>query len=189
MSETNEWSETLADKLHRATSRNLPADAELDAQTAALRDGWLALSQLLEAADAEQPEPVVTLPAAAIAVRPGKLWLAIFALAASLLLVAAGAWLVATRWNTVGGGGSQVATSPQPKDEVSPGVAPVPSNAVANDAINGELAWDDALDDRIADASEAARRVQTVSRGADRDLDFVNWRLEEISRDLATDSL
>lgn len=189
MSDSNEWSETLADKLHRATARNLPADAELDAQTSALRDGWLALSQLLEAADAEQPEPLVTLPSPAVAAPHGKLWLVIAALAASLLLVAAGAWLVASQWSDNRGGGSSVAKSLPTKHPGAPNVAPAPADVAAQDTHNSELAWDDALDDRIADASEAARQVQTVSHSADRNLYFVSSRLEEISRDLATDSL
>jgi len=146
-------------QLERATSPRASPETPLDPETAALREGWLALAQMLQAAEqrgAALPEKPAPLPRK----RPHLGSLAVVAaltacLSAGVIL----AWMLA---------GSRPSPRPSPRSvetarkDVSPsndGRLPAPAavapSPTAPKTAPIELAWDDPLDAQIITTAQA----------------------------------
>lgn len=144
----------LERRLERATAAECPSEPILDAETASLREGWLALGQLLEAVRPQLEQPL-QLPEPA---RPKPLvrWrlAGVAAVAASILV---GLTLV---WKSIG---TSRPSTPSSVSEASAVEAeqPLPARRTTQLAsVADELAWDDSLDQQIASAAQAVVRIQ-----------------------------
>ena len=187
----SEESDKLRRRLEQATAAELPAAelpaAELlDAETASLREGWIALGQLLETAHPVTEQPL-DLPhpmprRAAARWKPA----AAAILAASLLVAATLAW----SWmQTKGSGGSSQMAEKESKavlpvaktTPVEPDIEPVPD---LND-----LRWDDSFDEQLAMVGEDVIRVQEDWYGLDDAFGPVQAGLEQVAEDIESDSL
>ena len=168
----------LQRRLEQATAAEVPPDAELDAETRELRDGWLALGQLLETAhpDGETPIELPPMPRRS----PGRRWklAAVAALAASLVVVATLAWMLSESGQRQKG---RIA-SPEVKQ---------PAPAVAQN--EGELQqfdWDDTLDDHIATAGrEVVLCIQEDWRHVDETFSPLSEGLQQIRQDIEDSTL
>ena len=71
---TDDSTRELERCLEQATARHGPEEASLEPETAALRAGWLALGELLEAAQPQVEPPLPRLPP--LPAKPRQRWLA-----------------------------------------------------------------------------------------------------------------
>jgi hypothetical protein len=181
--------ELTDEQLRLVTSRSLVADASLDSDTTAARDGFLSLGAAVEAAAGNFDEAALlarlqkscgNAPAVVPKHRESKRdWLSLVltgALAAAGLvaIVRIGADSMTT--------GTQIAKSENsiPK-AAGPAVAMVPSRSL--------FAWNDSLDDEIALASAAIEQFASRSRGFDDSLLDMNDQLRSLSEELTNETL
>jgi len=181
----------LRRRLERATAAEFTAD-ELpsDAETALLREGWVALGQLLETAypAGEQPLDLPSLPS-----RKTAAWrnpAVVAALVASLLVVATLAWSL---MSTDGPGNPhqivdrENGTTPTVKKE-----SPLPDSDTVPDSDvpePDELQWDDSFDEQLAMAGEDVIRIQEDWYGLDDAFGPIEAGLKQIAEDIESDSL
>jgi hypothetical protein len=187
---------TSDEQLHRqqldvATSRSMPPDARLDAETSALRDGFMALGREAEAAGADYDEQALiarvrsacasqpTPPARAMTPRGWSLLLG--GILAACALVAA--VRIAAIWPAAGD--AVVVVEPQaPRDtQIAQGGSPQ-----AEDESSG-LAWDDPLDDEIAAAESSLANLSGGLTGIDGALSDMDQTLEALADDVSGGSL
>jgi hypothetical protein len=169
------------EQLRLATSRSLPAGAPLDAETASLRDGFLALGSAVQAAAGPLNEAALIArlerPRASeahVVARPlHRDWLSLL-LAGAL---AASALIAITR----------VALVSHPADVVAEAPATPRQPQVANHFATGM--WNDSLDDEIVLAALTIDQLRGNHRSFDHTLLNVNERLEALSEELARESL
>ena len=184
----NDEQDRLHAMLNRATARGDDVPADLDPETAGLREGWLALGKLLNDAEAvigALPEAWQISPP-----RAPRRWKAIIAVAlAASLLIAVGATIGLRLLNSSGGQPAkeqQLAHDKAGTDGARPGVpqpaVPQPKSpalsgnqiAKAGDALD----WSDSFDDELTSVAQAAVSVRydsdlnlaglsTVKRGFD----------------------
>ena len=170
-------------RLTAATAPDCPAHLLADAETAALREGWLALGELLEAAQPTLDGPVAIIepPQRRMPVR----WslVAAAAVAASVLL---GMMLV---WQ-LGEGNRRGGTS-SPSGELARGVeeSDAPSEPLRPMPTEDELAWDDPLDDQIASAGQQIVHLQQDWDSLDDVFGPVYHGLEEMEDELDESTL
>ena len=163
------------ERLERATARREIAPAELDAEAAKLREAWIALGQLLEAAAPQSP------PVARWAVpsqrRPWQ-WSRATAtvLAASLLLGVGATWM----W-PITGQGRQAMVASHTQHPATPGPSVV-APAVAP-------AWDDPLDTQITQASDAVARMSQDWNTTDSPFAVIQYELEQTREDVMSSDL
>lgn len=171
----------LQDCLERATAAECSSDAFEDAETALLREGWLALGQLLEAAHPAPAGPL-ELPQAAEC-KPNVHW----RLAGAAAVAAALGVGVALAWKLHGDGVAGGALRPNELvvvdvEPVEPSVAgprQVPPLSSAS-----KLAWDDPLDDEIALAAQEVVRIEQDWSSLGDPFGPVYRGLEEMEKDL-----
>jgi hypothetical protein len=151
----------LQHRLEQATAPECPSDALLDTETASLRDGWLALGELLQAV-----QPALEGPLALREPPRRRSWrrlrlAGIAAVAASLLVgvTLAGKWMRAGRPN---GPALLSATSPSETDPANVDPSGIASSQRQATASSDDLDWDwhDPLDQQIALAAEEVVRIQ-----------------------------
>lgn len=191
----NEEMKKLQRQLERATARGVDGESELDPQTARLRDAWTALGRLLEAATADAPS--LDRWAQRPPFRPRR-WLvpATAALAASLLVAALAAWMwragnmpekpgtapPAATFATVKSPARQqtAETVAQRSAQVQNPRQPEPADAPA---------WDDALDERLAQVGQQVVRFQQdwTSQVAARAV--LQYELDQVRADLTENNL
>jgi hypothetical protein len=175
----NDEQDILHDMLRRATAAGDDLPADLDAETAGLREGWLALGKLLddaESAAGAPPESWKLLPRAA----PRRWPVLIAAALAASLLIAVGATVASRLLNSANdrqAGPQSVAhensaNSSARQPEAQP-QSPAPQVAANSDTLN----WSDSLDDEIATVAQAA-----VSARYDTDLNLRG--LSAVERDM-----
>ena len=176
----------LRRRLEQATARAGSDESPLEPETAALRAGWLALGELLEAEQrSSPPRPLGEGPgvrAAGIGTRltRRRRWLpiAIAALAASLLIA------VSVTWHARG---LKPATVPstQPSDFAQNGAKP---DAAVNDGSTAagdlELAWDSSLDREIEQAGQKIMQLRQDQLASAAVSDRLQYQLEDLSKDL-----
>jgi hypothetical protein len=170
-------------ELERITSADPWPPGEPGHQSTLLREGWSRWTQLLEAADAEWDEAAFV-----ERIQPpprsssGTRWLVCGALAASLLIGLAAAWsLLASRSNHATSGHRPIA-----------GVVPssrLPSLPAATAQSSGEFAWDDTLDERLADVDGALARLRNAALSNDSRLTILGSRLEQFQQEINTGTL
>jgi hypothetical protein len=179
------------DQLRLATSRSLPPDAALDAQTAAARDSFIALGASLESAAGQLDEAALVAQlttsslasqgteVAVVSRKPAQRdWWAILLSSA----LAAAALVAMARIASESRQRDQLIAGASVADETLPAQNDVPIIALT-------AGWTDPLDDEIALA--AATIDQLVSRRADFDgsLREMNQQLEALSHELLGESL
>lgn len=172
-------------QLEAATSRLLPADAVLDAETSTLRDGFIALGKAVEAADYDEAALLARVQAACVnddaSPQPRAIstasWTLLLsgALAASALIAMA---RIAVSWPDRH---QVVVAPPSPeRDEVDSATASFDASLPA---------WDDPLDDEIAAAENSLADLSGRWTGIDGSLSNMNQSLESLSDDLSDGSL
>ena len=135
----------LQRQLEEATAAADAVDASLDAETASLRESWLAFGELLDTAGGPTPQPL-EMPQLPRRVVGPRRWLALSAALAASLLIAITLVINAMR-------PEQIA---KPKFDVTPKVD-LPSRP---ELVADELQWDDTLDEQIAQAGQHLVRAQ-----------------------------
>lgn len=183
------------EQLRLATSRVLPADAKLEAETAALRDGFLTIGGALETAAGDFDEAAFSerirsscrdhnpsrVKGAATTRAPYRFIGAIagFVLAASVLIAIGRLVVVSPRTDKPG----QVVVAPAaPAEPQSSPDGLAPREAVAR-------AWIDPLDEEIASAQAEMRWLTSRGYGLDGSLSQIGWQLESLSQELGGGSL
>jgi hypothetical protein len=181
--------EHLAEELERITAREAagetPPHARLEDE-ASLRESWLAFGRLLEAANDDFDEAVLAAklrPAAPAnnhhsrRLKPLARWIGIAAIAASLL-GAAIVWRVA-----IGNRERLVGESASPAQR-TPGDSLLPETT-----LDDQYAWDDSLDERIAEANEQLIYTAAEWRGYDAPYTAVDQRLQDLTESLGDEPL
>jgi hypothetical protein len=135
-------------QLDEATTRDLPADAKLDPETAELREGWSALVRLLEDADATMPAAPIALEGRRQGARRRGV-LVLLAVAASLLVSLGVVWHLRARFQPA-------VTDIRSKEPASPTetVAVDFNAAEAASERDAEFSWDDDLDARFEEITQ-----------------------------------
>jgi len=167
-------------QLEQATAAEQPADAPpLDEQAAALREGWLALGHLLEAAQPPPERPVDLSRVVCRRIETRRVVAIVATLAASVLVVATVAW------SLMRGGSPDDSSAPLPEiaaspEEPTPQLPPtpklptpdpsavvqtpptpeVPQEPIPDPIELDELGWDDPLDNEIAMVGQAVINIQ-----------------------------
>lgn len=186
----NDEMRALQARLEKATARGGAGGSDLDAETAALREGWLALGQIIENAEAgldpsfalnrceetgtgslpravspklplDDSEPV----SVSSRRRRVRLLPLMIAAAAVLLVAVTVAWQLRNVGHTDDGDSTPngiAKTTPEPSvPKPQDSVVPAPQEKPA--AVPSpavEIAWDDSLDSDIASAGQAVMRVE-----------------------------
>ncbi len=183
----NDESNQLERRLEQATSRQLPAGTPLDSETSALREGWLALGQLLEAVEAVSG-PATPLPAVPprLPRRSRKALAVAAALAASLLVAGVLAWQLFPAKDS----GEHATQVPGPAPALE-GPRITEKNLAQASADAKESSWDGTLDESINQAYQELIRIEqdwndpsSMSATAS-----VSTRLEELSQELAKNTI
>jgi hypothetical protein len=172
-------------QLEAATSRLLPADTVLDAETSTLRDGFIALGKAVEAADYDEAALLARVQAACESDRTPPQPRAISTASWTLLLsgaLAAAALIAMARIAVIWPDRHQVVVAPP-----SPELDEVDSATASFDA--WLPAWDDPLDDEIAAAENSLADLSDRWTGIDGSLSNMNQSLESLSDDLSDGSL
>jgi len=169
----------LEQRLAQATAPRSGSQAPLDSEAAALREAWLAFGEMLEAAGEVTPGRLPSPPAPLPYADARSRWLpiAMVALAASVLVAIAVAWHVARVKPSALPSVPQIAEShPAP---AAPAAKQVPIVAVET-----EIAWDDALDQRIEQAGWEVAQVQQDWLAAGASSGFVRYQMEQVKKDI-----
>ncbi len=181
------------------------ASVSVDAETASLREAWLAFGQLAAAADASLP----AMPDLMISIAPRKArrshWLGLIAATAAALLVAVtlGWWIRggSRQQNGNGNGGepavAHAAAPKQAKPQTMEQGQPKPAvaqgkKAMANKSKTGAAAtsvWDDSLETQISSVSRQVGNLEQNWQHRVDDLDLVQYRIDEMSDSLQNDVL
>lgn len=197
----NDQSRRLQEMLERATAAGNDMPADLDAETASLREGWLALGELLEAA---QPASGQSLENWKVTVRPApRRWpLALVAAIAVSVLLAIGLTLAYRmrdgsstpqpnppamarddRSATGSGAGSSRAVA-----RALPSAARTP-NAEQRTLNRSDLAWENSLDEEIEAVSQAAALVRQDWYAGVGHWSAIERGFEEIKKDIEDGTL
>ena len=182
----------LAERLEWATAQPSGPEGPLDQETAALREGWRAFGELLEAAEAAAqvrlPASPPLLPPAdearsapsplpqARARRPWRA-MAMAALAASVLLGLAVAWHVGRSKPGATPSTRQIAQTQLATPDLAPKqTSPAPSETA--------IAWDDALDQRIEQAGWEMAQVRQDWLAVGAASGFLQYRMEQVRKEI-----
>lgn len=177
----NEHTEDLLKKLEDATSHEPLAHAA-DDETATLRESWTVLSRLLESADAELEEVVPELKPKS----PSTNWVGFAAAIVAALVVAFVSWSVV----------KQAIWSPDSSEEISAtnnravGDSEVAATNTSNDSESQSLfAWEDSLDEDLAQASIAIRSARTDWNSGQAGYSSLSKRFAQFEEELDAGSL
>jgi hypothetical protein len=171
-------------ELERITAREAetPPHARLENE-APLRESWLALGRLLDAANDDFDEAALVAklrpatPAAISQARPRARWIGAAAIAASLL-TAAIAWRVVSDRD-------RLANESAPAARPTAGGSSLPETTLHHE----HYAWDDSLDERIAEAGEQLIDTSAEWRGYDAPYAAVDQRLQDLTESLGDEPL
>ncbi len=186
----------LAEQLEKATAPGNIVDDTLDAETKALREGWLALDQLIEAtqpSETELPElqfPMQPQPATKSKLAVAKKLAALATLAASLLAAALLTWsfVDGRQGEKIVKNQSNETQTPSPIEEVSAPVL-VQDEQKPSDTAADELDWDAPLDNEIAAAGQEMLRIQSDWYASDDTSSAVYYRMQQMQQDLSDNTL
>ena len=191
----------LVEQLEKATAPGNAFDATLDADTRSLREGWLALDQLIEAAQpASACPPVVQYPTQAIASkRHGlvgtKTLSAAAVLAASLLVAALVTWSLVERLPNDGRQNQEIVKD-QPNEAQSPSAVEKAQEPVLvkdqqspSGSSGDDFDWDASLDSEIAAAGQEMLRIQSDWYASDDTSSAIYYRMQQMQQDLGGNAL
>ena len=179
--------EELRRALEQATAAESTAEKEADPQTAGLREAWLALGQLLSAA--EPPADWSSAPLVARPARRLRAWAAaLCAVAASLLIGVAIYGLLGPKAGPVGpvpSPDTMAAAQQTPTEKIA--VAPPKQKSAA--PADDPTAWDDGMDKQFAAAGQNLISVeQSWSQTSDA-ADMVRYELQQMEQDVKENEL
>lgn len=196
----NQPEEFDSQPLQQATSRQLPAGAALDGETAAMRTSWLALGQGLDAENASFDEQSLLARLAAPANQPvelarkptetSQLWPMILGTALALAMMVA-----VVRTVFFGPATETLVVAPAPAELPlivqgdSPTITHAPETMEPESTLPAIAAWSDPLDDQIERATEQLRDAVANRRSVDDSLTSLQQQLEDMSADLTAGSL
>lgn len=164
----NDRTKELLKKLEQATTR-VPSDEPSDDEATTLRESWVTLGRLLEAADAELEEVV---PQPRRMARSSR-WFAVVLTIAAALLVAVVSWRLVKR--------------------ASESDAPAPVIAADHDdgpdSVASEFAWDDSFEDELARASVAIYSARSDWNTSEASYSSLSDRFAEFEEELQQGSL
>jgi hypothetical protein len=186
-----EHDEKLLSVLRRATAAELPSDTTLDADTASLREGWLALGQLLESQTAAALVPGLDGADARCVVERAALrrrrvlvrrWSVSAAVAAAVVLAVFGVVRLGGWAGPPANGARQQSVVVIPKQ--SPRVTPRVTPLVGDGQPRAHVAWDDAIDAEIVSTAEQLAQMQQSWRPPAGHSDVLGRRLNELEQEL-----
>ncbi len=194
----NDRTHDLERRLQQATAAECPPPASMDteltdAETASLREGWLALGQLLETAqpmsDASALEELLPSPQAAPS-KASSHWKASLAaaLAASLVIGATLAWNFMSRRTEIPSQPTHDVAVEDTDREAPQPIPTVEKEAIAENPTD-ELQWDDSLDDQLALVSQEIMRIEGDWDYLDDAFSPVWEEIDRIEQDIEEDTL
>ncbi len=177
-------------QLEHATSRELPADVQLDDETRSLREGWLALGRAVERSNGEfdagalaarlQAELVTVQPAESARKQANSSWWTVLlgtALALTMMVAA-------IRSLNNDSGQLPVTNNPIQQDET---IAIAPTDAVVDET--ALAAWSDPLDEELDKASEVVQSLVSQPLTIDDSLSGLSEQLQSLASELENGSL
>lgn len=164
----NDELKKLQHDLELATAADCPPDVPLDPQTASLREGWLLLDQLLQAAYPPPQRPLKIRPVAHGSTPAGG-GVAVVAVLAAALLVG-----VTLAWSLTGSGRAHRLASPHP-GRTDPG-------QTEHELAVADPTWDDPLDRQLAEVGRQIVYLQQDRYYLDDGLAEMAYGLEEIEQ-------
>jgi hypothetical protein len=187
-------------QLEAATSRSLAPDAALDAETSSLREGFITLGRVVEAASADYDEAALIArvrsacadqtPAVEVRRRSSPWPLVLggaLALSALIAIVRIVVTWPAANDAVVHAPSAPTRTNDSPREPSPTQVAGDGAEAMSAD--QSALAWDDSLDEEIAAAQSRLADMSGSLTGIDGTLSNINQTLEALSDDLSGGSL
>ncbi len=191
----------LEERLEKATAPGDTIDVGLDAETTSLREGWLALGQLLEAAQppsAGPPELQYPTPASPLRRRKPAAWktpAALAALAASLLVAALLTWSFVGESGVNGRQDQQIVQDEKIETQSPAAIENVPPTALVkderqpSDSAGDDLDWDAPLDTAITAAGQEMLRIQADWYASDDTSSSLYYRMQQMRKDLSDNTL
>jgi hypothetical protein len=185
----------LERRLEQATASDGASDGPLDAETASLREGWLALTERLKAVQPAAASPLVWREPRRSRRYEGRRALAVIAVAASLVMgVAVAGRMVRTdrvgpvaAFSAPSAGSAELAARASTTDPVQPGA---PSDQRGEtEQVPTVRDWDDPLDQQIAAAGDEIAGVHRDWDHLDDALGTLYYGLDQVERDLEESSL
>jgi hypothetical protein len=165
--------------LEQATAAVDASEAELASEAQSLREGWLVFGQLLESVASPAP-PRPERPTTAH--RTGRRVVLAVVASAACVLICLG---IARRWNdaTSAGDASPVAVA---ENAAQPAVvAQQPSTATAAN----ETAWDDSLDEQIAQVGQNMIALHPTWSDRSSAFDAVQYELQQVEQEIDGEKL
>ena len=202
----SEETKKLEEQLEKATAPGDTIDASLDAETTSLREGWLALGQLIEAAQptsarpplAGPPElqyPAQPAPTPRRKLAGPKTLAALAALAASLLVAALLTWSFVGGLFVNGPQDQQIVQDQQNEAPAPATIEKVPAPVLvqdeqkSSDSAGDDLDWDAPLDGEIAAAGQEMLRIQSDWYASDDTSSAIYYRMQQMRQDLNDNTL
>ena len=191
-----EKEENLIEQLEQVTSRELTADVDLDADMTALRESWLAFTQLLDAADRDEEDHRVE-GVSLTASSSGRRWsLAAMSVAAMLLVGVGLLWMfnrnldVATR-TPQGSTATHEVSQTEDTGILEDGVmnSNTDMNPDADDGQDELYDWNDSLDEEIALAEDALIYLRQSASTLEDRFDSLYNEIEQIEDEFAEETL
>jgi hypothetical protein len=194
----NDETRRLQEILERATAPGDQVPEDLDAETAALREGWLAFGKLLAEAPPTAGEPWENWKVALRPVQRGRSLGLALAVAASLLIAVG--LTIAYRLHDDSSGiqpnPPAIARDDRVPAEIveqTPGAMAQPETEVQQDLqtadVSDELEWDDSLDEQITTLAQAAAFVHDDWYAQAGKLNAIGRGLDEIKKDIEDGTL
>ena len=195
----------LQRRLEQATSAGIVDQASLDEETAALRDSWLALGKVLQAADrswqSAEPSGAVAFEAAGFDPANVELRAAspprsqrriqrsmqhrLAMTCAASLLIGFGLWLAFQSTRSSQSAPELAKGSPSSMTSAAPGITS--ETSLVELAV--ELAWDDEWDSDFAQTALALQQIHSGDRTRDSSLSHLLGEFQELAREVESGSL
>jgi hypothetical protein len=194
----NDETQRLREILERATAPGGEVPEDLDAETASLREGWLAFGRLLTEAQPTAGEPWENWKVMPRPVQSRRFLGLAIAVAASLLIAAGLTMAYRLRDGSSGVQPNpptiaQDERAPAGIIEKTPEASPQPEAEVRQNlqiaAVPDELEWDDSLDEQITTLAQAAALVHDDWYAQAGKLNAIGRGLDEIKKDIEDGTL
>jgi hypothetical protein len=184
----------LERRLEQATAPRCEAGDELDPEAASLRAGWLALGDLLVAAQSQVEPPMCSVPFVPASRRQRWMLLRFAALAASLLIAVSVISYLRGRKPTASNLADTQPTANPMQHE--PAVAQNPRTPDSSEvektpaaASMAEFAWNDSFDQELESAGWAIRQAQSDQFAFASKSDQMQYQLENLRKEFEDSSL
>jgi len=181
----NDAMKALERQLELATAREGGREAELDPETARLRDAWTQFGRLLETALPPQEPGFEARPARPASRSRRRLVTAVVAVAASLLVGVAATWM----WWAARPVGQPVASSQQAVESIAEAPAQGPAAQPGGLASASGPQWDDSFDEQLAQLGQQMIRVEQDWASQAVASAVMQYQLEQVRQDVTGNNL